>query len=268
MKRYYLTALLLWAILSVAYSQASFTKSETLRVIDKVNAYWQQNNPKHGRSFWDNAAYHTGNMEVYFLTGNENYLRYTEEWAKHNEWKGAKSNNKNEWKYSYGETDEYVLFGDYQICFQNYADLYMLSPDPKKIARAREVMEYQMSTDRNDYWWWSDGLYMVMPVMTKLYKITGNDLYLKKLHEYLMYSDSIMYDSEAALYYRDARYVYPKHQTVNGKKDFWARGVGWVFAGFAKVLKDLPQSAVHRSAYVKRFQDMAKAIAASQQPGG
>ena len=268
MKRYYLTALLLWAILSVAYSQASFTKSETLRVIDKVNAYWQQNNPKHGRSFWDNAAYHTGNMEVYFLTGNENYLRYTEEWAKHNEWKGAKSNNKNEWKYSYGETDEYVLFGDYQICFQNYADLYMLSPDPKKIARAREVMEYQMSTDRNDYWWWSDGLYMVMPVMTKLYKITGNDLYLKKLHEYLMYSDSIMYDSEAALYYRDARYVYPKHQTVNGKKDFWARGVGWVFAGFAKVLKDLPQSAIHRSAYVKRFQDMAKAIAASQQPGG
>ena len=102
MKRYYLTALLLWAILSVAYSQASFTKSETLRVIDKVNAYWQQNNPKHGRSFWDNAAYHTGNMEVYFLTGNENYLRYTEEWAKHNEWKGAKSNNKNEWKYLYG----------------------------------------------------------------------------------------------------------------------------------------------------------------------
>jgi len=36
---------------------------------------------------------------------------------------------------------------------------------------AREVMEYQMSTPRNDYWWWADVLYMVMPVMTKQYNI-------------------------------------------------------------------------------------------------
>ena len=40
--------------------------------------------------------------------------------------------------------------------------------DERKIARAKEVMEFQMSTPQNDYWWWADGLYMVMPVMTKL----------------------------------------------------------------------------------------------------
>ena len=28
--------------------------------------------------------------------------------------------------------------------------------------------------------------------------------------EYFSYSDSIMYDAEAGLYYRDGRYVYPK----------------------------------------------------------
>ena len=33
-----------------------------------------------------------------------------------------------------------------------------------------------------------------------------------------------MYDEEAGLYYRDGKYVYPKHKSVNGKKDFWARG--------------------------------------------
>ena len=98
-------------------------------------------------------------------------------------------------------------------------------------------MEYQMSTPNNDYWWWADGLYMVMPVMTKLYNITKNPLYLEKLHEYLAYADSIMYDEEAGLYYRDGKYVYPKHKSVNGKKDFWARGDGWVLAGLAKVLK-------------------------------
>ena len=79
-------------------------------------------------------------------------------------------------------------------------------------------MEYQMSTPNNDYWWWADGLYMVMPVMTKLYNITKNPLYLEKLHEYLAYADSIMYDEEAGLYYRDGKYVYPKHKSVNGKK--------------------------------------------------
>ena len=233
-----------------------------------MNNYWQANHPEHGRSFWDNAAYHTGNMEAYFLTKKPEYLDYSKAWAEHNEWKGAKSDNKADWKYSYGESDDYVLFGDYQICFQTYADLYNLEPDTQKIARAREVMEYQMSTPNRDYWWWADGLYMVMPVMTKMYNITKNPLYLEKLHEYLAYADSIMYDEEAGLYYRDGKYVYPKHKSVNGKKDFWARGDGWVLAGLAKVLKDLPETDQYRQEYIDRFRTLAKSVAACQQPEG
>ena len=222
------------------------SSEEVIEIIHKVNGYWQTNHPEHGRSFWDNAAYHTGN----------------------NEWKGAKSDDKTCWKYSYGESDDYVLFGDYQICFQTYADLYNLEPDTQKIARAREVMEYQMSTPNHDYWWWADGLYMVMPVMTKMYNITKNPLYLEKLHEYLAYADSIMYDEEAGLYYRDGKYVYPKHKSVNGKKDFWARGDGWVLAGLAKVLKDLPETDKYRQEYIDRFRTLAKSVAACQQPEG
>ena len=207
-------------------------------------------------------------MEAYFLTKKPEYLDYSKAWAEHNEWKGAKSDNKADWKYSYGESDDYVLFGDYQICFQTYADLYNLEPDTQKIARAREVMEYQMSTPNRDYWWWADGLYMVMPVMTKMYNITKNPLYLEKLHEYLAYADSIMYDEEAGLYYRDGKYVYPKHKSVNGKKDFWARGDGWVLAGLAKVLKDLPETDQYRQEYIDRFRTLAKSVAACQQPEG
>ena len=245
------------------------TEAEEVRkIIDKVNTYWQTHNKPEVRSFWDNAAYHTGNMEAYFLTGNETYRAYSEAWATHNEWKGAKSNNKAEWRYSYGESDKYVLFGDYQICFQTYVDLYNILPENHKIARAREVMEYQMSTPKNDYWWWSDGLYMVMPVMTKMYHVTGNQKYLDKLYEYIQFSDSIMYDAEEGLYYRDAKYVYPKHKSVNGKKDFWARGDGWVLAGLAKVLKDLPKEFKHYDFFVDKYVRMAKAVAAIQQPGG
>ena len=125
-----------WGLFSCTAQQPK--PEEVIEIINRVNNYWQETHPQHGRSFWDNAAYHTGNMEVFFLTGNPECYAYSEAWAEHNEWKGAKSDNKEEWKYSYGESDDYVLFGDYQICFQTYADLYTVKPDSGKIARARE----------------------------------------------------------------------------------------------------------------------------------
>lgn len=251
-----------------AFSATTKQSKEARAIIDKVNTYWQSNNAPEVRAFWDNAAYHTGNMEAYFLTGNDAYREYSEKWAEHNQWKGAKSNDRANWKYSYGESDDYVLFGDWQICFQTYADLYNILPDDKRIRRAREVMEYEMSTPKQDYWWWADGLYMVMPVMTKLHKITGNKQYLDKLYEYITYSDSIMFDPEENLYYRDDKYVYPKHKSANGKKDFWARGDGWVLAGLAKVLKDLPAEYEHRKFFEDRYRNMADAVVKSQRPEG
>ena len=241
---------------------------EVLATINQVNTYWQQQHKPEAWAFWDVAAYHTGNMETYALTGNANYRKYSEKWAEYNQWMGAKSPDQSKWKYSYGERDEYVLFGDWQICFQTYIDLYHLQPAAHKVARAKEVMDFQIATAANDYWWWADGLYMVMPVMTKLYKLTGKRIYLDKLFEYFSSADRLMYDKKEHLYYRDAKYIYPKHVTANGKKDFWARGDGWVFAGLAKVLKDLPAEDPHRKIYLSRFRRMAKAILKSQQEGG
>lgn len=275
LKNSFLIALTTFSLLSCKItaqkkSAIKQSKAEVISIIDKVNNHWQETHPEPGNSFWHVSAYHTGNMEAYKVTKNKKYLEYSLAWAEKNKWMGAKSNDKSEWKYNYGETDKHVLFGDWQICFQTYIDLYNFTgkKDPGKIARAREVMEYEMSTPANDYWWWVDGLYMVMPVMTKLYNVTGNEMYLEKLHSYLQYSDSIMYDSEAKLYYRDAKYVYPKHKSANGKKDFWARGDGWIFAGYAKIIQDLPKSAKHRAEYISRFKDMAKSLAEAQQAEG
>lgn len=267
MKRHLFLNLLLLFVYTYASAQLPDQK-EVLAIINKANTYWQTNNKPEVRAFWDHAAYHTGNMEAFELTKNEAYKNYSEAWAAHNKWMGAKSTDQSKWKYKYGETDEHVLFGDWQICFQTYIDLYHIKPEAYKIARAKEVMEYEMSTPNNDYWWWADGLYMVMPVMTKMYKLTNNQQYLDKLYEYFMYANSIMYDNKAKLYYRDAKYVYPKHKSTNGKKDFWARGDGWVFAGLAKVLKDLPLNDKHRNEYVTKYKNMAKAILKSQQAEG
>lgn len=254
--------------LPVSAAKRSNEASEVRTIIQRVNDYWQSHHSAKASAFWDNAAYHTGNMEAYRLTGNDAYRTYSEDWAEYNEWKGAKSNNTSCWKHTYGETDDYVLFGDWQICFQTYVDLYNILPENRKISRARKVMEYEMGTSRNDYWWWADGLYMVMPVMTKLYKVTQNSLYLDKLYKYLRVADSLMYDVDEGLYFRDAKYVYPKHCTVNGKKDFWARGDGWVLAGLAKVIADLPIDYRHRSFFIQKFQHMAQAVAVLQRPEG
>lgn len=276
MRKYIVVSLLFLLVLQASaqqqqqqqVQQGEPAKTVLLEMLKKVNNHWQAGHKTEVRAFWDEAAYHTGNMELFAITGEEKYRLYSERWASYNQWMGAKSADKSVWKYQYGENDDDVLFGDWQICFQTYIDLYQLNPESYKIARAKEVMEYQMSTAANDYWWWADGLYMVMPVMTKLYKITGNKLYLEKLHEYFEYANRIMYDQKAGLYYRDAKYVYPKHKSINDKKDFWARGNGWVFAGLAKVLKDLPVEDPHYKSYVTKYKALAKAILKSQQEEG
>ena len=266
--RFVLTTLAATAIVLTISASETKESGQVREIIIKVNNKWQAEHPAEHSPFWDNAAYHTGNMEAYSLIGNDDWRDYSERWAEHNQWKGAKSDDRTNWKYNYGETDEHVLFGDWQICFQTYADLYNILPEDRKIKRAREVMEYEMSTPQNDYWWWADGLYMVMPVMTKLYKITGNGKYLDKLYEYITYSDSIMLDPETGLYYRDGKYVYPKHRSINGKKDFWARGDGWVLAGLAKVLKDLPADYKHHRFFEDKYVRLADAVVALQQPEG
>ena len=186
--------------------------AEVVALITRVNDHWQADHPAQVRAFWDHAAYQTGNMAAYAVTKNDKYRQYAEDWAVFNNWRGATSDDRATWQYKYGETPDHVLFGDWQICFQTYIDLYKIKPEPIRIARAREVMEYEMSTPQSDYWWWADGLYMVMPVMTKLYGVTQNPQYLAKLHEYFGYANRIMYDAETGLYYRDAKYVYPQHK--------------------------------------------------------
>ena len=266
---------LLFALLPLGggWEGALASTEEAAKVLDqiiKVNNYWQAHNTPYVRSFWDHAAYHTGNMEAYRLTGRADWYAYTDSWCRHNDWKGAKSDDKRNWKYAtYGEGQDFVLFGDWQICFQTYIDMYNLVPAPYKVARAIEVMSHECSMEETHFWWWADALYMVMPVMTKMYKLTGELKYLDKLTENFLWSDSLMFDHEEQLYYRDAKYIYPKVKTAcNGGKSFWARGDGWVLAGLAKVLADMPHDYKNRDIFVQRFRQLAEGVARVQRPGG
>ena len=264
------TAISLLLALACAFSVQAESSREVLSLIDKVNDYWQAHNAPNKRAFWDHAAYYTGNMEAYRLMGKAQWYQYSDQWCRHNDWKGAKSNDKRNWKYQwYGEGDDFVLFGDWQICFQTYIDMYNLVPTDYKVARAKEVMAYECQMQDNKFWWWADALYMVMPVMTKMYRLTNNEMYLDKLYENFLWSDSLMWDAEAQLYYRDGKYIWPKVKTsCDGGKSFWARGDGWVLAGLAKVLADMPRDYRNRDIFVQRFQQLAEGVARCQQAEG
>ncbi len=265
------------------------TRTQALEALERANDYWITNHTTHGRAFWDNAAYHVGNMEAYFTTGIEAYRNYSENWAVKNSWKGATSDNKSAWKGGastggYGEGMEYVLFGDWQICFQTYIDLYNIevmeskgaTKDEGKVSRAKEVMEYQMSRSEKDWWWWADSLFMAMPIMSKMYVLTGNQKYLDKQYEWFVYAAEEveggtkdgMWDEEYKLFHRDGKYIYPDHKTDNGKKDFWARGSGWVFAGLARVLSDMPTDYEHRDYFLDKYTQMAEGVKNTQQIEG
>ena len=270
MKQLFFFILTMMVLLPCSIAAQGETSAQVLKKIEKVNDYWQANNSPQCRAFWDNAAYFTGNMEAYRLTGKAQYYEYSEKWCRHNNWMGATSNDKSRWRYkTYGEGNDFVLFGDWQICFQTYIDMYNLVPADYKVARAIEVMSHECSMEDNKFWWWADALYMVMPVMTKIYLLTGEVKYLDKLHENFLWSDSLMWDKEAQLYYRDGKYIWPKVTTAcDGGKSFWARGDGWVLAGLAKVLADMPRDYQHRPIFVQRFQQLAEGVARCQQPGG
>ena len=268
-------------------SVAADEKSEVMDIITRVNNTWQQSHgaPEYGgtkaglSAFWDNAVYHTGNMEAYSLMKTQAWYDYSFAWAEKNGWIGAAEKDNAKWKYkNYGEDAQHVLFGDWQICFQTYIDLYNFSSAPQEswVARAKEVMSYEAYSAADDYWWWADALYMVMPVMTKMYLLTGDEAYLDKMYANWKYANSIMYDKETGLYFRDGKYVYPKHTTRAGKKDFWARGDGWVIAAFAKVLKDFDTAkkqgkkvkGKYRKEIAETYKQLAKALVSSQQSQG
>ncbi len=274
--------ILFFAVLTVVALTASAAKKKVkqevkrqeptaMQVLTMVNDHYQQTASPETRAFWDDAAYHTGNMEACRLTGNARWYEYSDKWARHNNWRGAGCGNKQMWVknyQTYGEDNHHVLFADWQICFQTYLDLNEVAPAAHKVARTRDVIDFQTNLTQTDFWWWVDALYMGMPVFSKLYKQTGNAAYLASMTRNFKYADSLLWDKDDHLYFRDAKYIYPKHKTNSGKKDFWARGNGWALAALAKVLQDTPESFSRYILFKTRFQQLAEAVAQCQQKEG
>lgn len=61
----------MWLIVCGTQAAKPTEAQQVRQLIDKVNRQWQSTHTPETNSFWHHAAYHTGNMEAYFLTGNK-----------------------------------------------------------------------------------------------------------------------------------------------------------------------------------------------------
>jgi unsaturated rhamnogalacturonyl hydrolase len=117
-----------------------------------------------------------------------------------------------------------------------------------------------------DRWCWCDALFMAPPAWIALTKASGDDRYLAHADAEFWATTAYLYDQGEHLYYRDSRY-FPQRD-AQGHKIFWGRGNGWVFAGLARILNDLPAQHPSRPRYEALFKEMAARLASLQGRNG
>jgi unsaturated rhamnogalacturonyl hydrolase len=115
-------------------------------------------------------------------------------------------------------------------------------------------------------WCWCDALFMSPPAWIALSKATGDQRYLEHADKEFWATTDYLYDRSEHLYYRDSRFL--TQRDPQGRKIFWGRGNGWVFAGLARILAELPANHPSRARYEALFEQMAERIVALQGPQG
>jgi rhamnogalacturonyl hydrolase YesR len=162
-----------------------------------------------------------------------------------------------------------LAHADDQAIGQTYLELYKDYHQPGMILPTEKQFDELMKMPDNPnkpVWWWCDALFMAPPVWVRLYSATGNRAYLNYMDHEWWITSNLLYDPQEHLYFRDATYLH-KHEP-NGRKLFWSRGNGWVMAGLARVLDEMPKDYPTRQKYVDQFQQMAARVASIQSPDG
>lgn len=276
------------------------TGENLVKLAQKVNDYWiktggntgdDATNYNHGHSvsseFWAPSVFYTGNMEAYYLTGDENYTDYAKRWGSNNIYDGSAWNTKAD----SGRIGKY--FPDNHTSFQTYLDMYSTTAETafdennEMIKNVIPIMKdmKEMSVQEiktKGYWDRIDFFYMELPNWTKMYRLTEDETWLDNLR--LLYDDrkAELYDEETGLFYRDKNYIFDANATYNpagdgsnqkispnGKKILWSRGNGWAMAALTKVLQDLPdQRHDDRAEYEAVFKKMAATLLEEQGDDG
>ena len=115
-------------------------------------------------------------------------------------------------------------------------------------------------------WCWCDALFMSPPAWLELGKQTGDGRYVDFAIAEFWSTTAFLLDPTENLYFRDSRFF--ERRDDKGRKLFWSRGNGWVFAGLVNMLEALPVHHPDRVRLEKLFQDMAQKLKSLQKADG
>lgn len=233
---------------------------QVLATMKKVVAWQTTHADDYWSKGWERATYDAGVMALYDVSREKTYLDAMLAMGRDNQWQLGKR----------------IYHADYHTISQTYLELYLIEKDPQMIAPTRERFDFILQHPRNESleanpqqpleWSWSDALFMAPPAWARLYAATGDRRYLDFMDKEWWATTEALYDPTDKLFYRDSRFIGRKSR--NGKKIFWSRGNGWVYAGLARVLDYLPPEHPSRPRYIKLFREMTEAIVRSQQSNG
>lgn len=115
-------------------------------------------------------------------------------------------------------------------------------------------------------WCWCDAIFMSPPAWLELAQQTGDRRYADFAISEFWSATAFLYDPVESLYFRDSRFF--ERRDDQGRKLFWSRGNGWVFAGIANMLEAMPTDHPDRVGIEKLFREMAEKLKAIQKPDG
>ena len=244
-----------------------FSPQPVLTVMQRV-ADWQLAHPPTNRpTSWIEAAGDDGLMALAGISGDAKYRDAMLAKGETNRWELPKHGGR-------------LYHADDQCIGQVWAELYFLHREPKMIAPMRERFDFILanpSTATNlnfsqpkgkaqELWSWCDALFMAPPAWLRLYVATGEEKYLNFAVTNWWRTTDYLYNPDEHLFFRDSTFF--KKPEANGKKIFWSRGNGWVFAGIVRMLNYLPTNHPDRPRFEKLFQEMAAKILTLQQADG
>ena len=244
-------------------------KNDVTTVLQAV-ADWQVRTPMtHKPADWTNAALYAGMVEWASIAGNDKYFDWLKGIGEKNFWTCSISDNPLR-RY---HADDYCVGQMYIELYRKYDDKKMIKPIKSyldQIIKDPAVGDLEF-VNTDEYWstqrWsWCDALFMGPTVWAKMANVTGKMKYLDFMYGEYKATTDYLYDGDENLYFRDSNYFTRKE--ANGKKVFWGRGNGWVFAGLPIIIRELPSSYEHNDFFVTVYMDMAARLISLQSTDG
>ncbi|MFC1761290.1 glycoside hydrolase family 105 protein [Planctomycetota bacterium] len=239
-------------------------------------AQWQLANPfGYHRLEWHCAPFYMGLSDLSEVTGDPQHIDAAKAIGEKYDWKLGRRHY---------HADDHAVGQVYLKLYQRDQDAKMVSPLNQRFDwilsnpaeqtywadYTRPELEQRKWPGWRDFkqerWSWCDALYMAPPVWAGLWKKTGEQKYLDYMVKEWQQTHDWLWDDEIGLYYRDKNYI--DRLSPAGKKIFWSRGNGWVFAGLVEVLQYLPKNHPHRATFEKIFLRMAASLKTLQMDNG